>query len=169
MHATKVTSMSRYLRSGDRDAICTILMPQGPHRGKKIDNQSSIDIKAISVTAPSCTLMLANIFAAPRNAAHFRPFRNLIIGWKQPEPTRPDTPSAGPTPESPRATTPHHLWGPVPSEPLAFNKRRRQGAAGSANAIRQRRSSGKEQADCKEASASSVERSVWNALPLPVS
>jgi hypothetical protein len=49
------------------------------------------NIKAVSV---SRTLMLADIFASPRSAAQFGPFRNMIIGrLHTPEPTPPDIPS----------------------------------------------------------------------------
>lgn len=70
------------------------------------------DIKAISV---SRTLMLADIFASPRSAAQFGPFRNMIIGWKQPASPRPTTPSSGPGPHDIRHTLNGSLQQHTPS------------------------------------------------------
>ena len=57
------------------------------------------DIKAVSV---SRTLMLADIFASPRSAAQFAPFRNMIIGKNQASvPSASDPASEAPTAPAP--------------------------------------------------------------------
>jgi hypothetical protein len=76
------------------------------------------DIKAVSV---SRTLMLADIFASPRSAAQFGPFRNMIIGrLHTPEPTPPDVPTPGPeSPEPPQPTPPNR--GPESTRAMVAN------------------------------------------------
>ena len=55
-------------------------------RWSYVAERQRADINDITAVSVSRTLMLADIFASPRGAATFTPFRNMIIGWLPKEP-----------------------------------------------------------------------------------